>query len=67
MDKIKLRALNETTSGIIYNHLGDAYTVSVRYELEQLVWEIDYAGSKDTLALRIAISEYILDTIVENS
>ena len=59
--------MNETTSGIIYNHLGDLYTVSVRDELEQLVWEIDYMGSKDTLALRIAISEYILDTIVENS
>ena len=63
MDKIKLRALNECASSIIYNHLGDLYTVCVRYELEQLVWEIDYKGSKDTLALRIAISEYILDTI----
>jgi hypothetical protein len=63
MDKIKLRALTDHTSGIIYNHLGDEYTLSIRYELEQLVWEIDYQGSKDTLALRIAISESILNTI----
>lgn len=63
MDKIKLRALNEDVSGIIYNHLGDEYTVCVSYELDQLVWEIDYTGQKDTLALRIAISEYILNTI----
>lgn len=63
MDKIKLRALTDHTSGIIYNHLGDEYTVRVSYELEQLVWEIDYTGQKDTLALRIAISESILNTI----
>jgi len=63
MDKIKLRALTDHTSSIIYNHLGDEYTLSIRYELEQLVWEIDYQGSKDTLALRIAISESILNTI----
>lgn len=63
MDKIKLRELTDHTSSIIYNHLGDEYTVRVSYELEQLVWEIDYTGQKDTLALRIAISEYILNTI----
>lgn len=56
-----LRDYPDNLSEVIHRNLYTEYTITGYYGDSGLEWVLEYRGSRDTVLLELALSEYILD------
>ena len=67
MRVIVLRDYPDELSGTIETHLKTDFTLTGYYGDSGLEWVLEYRGSRSTVLLELAVSEYIIDTATIHS